>query len=150
MIARAGSSAPSPSPPIWPDAAPISNSGQAWPNWADCMSSGPIVTRAAASTINCVGAPDGRATPEAREFFISLQDDMLVKYGIGDANLGHDAESIQRLAEGQNIEIRRFLHKYESVIEGQRQKIQQRRQTILAGRLNRFGTRTAGSAPDHR
>ena len=62
-----------------------------------------------------------------------MQDDLLVKYGIEDQSLGHDAESVQRLAEGQNLEIRRFLHKYESVIEGQRQKIQQRRQAILTG-----------------
>ncbi len=79
------------------------------------------------------GRSGRQGDPGSSEFFISLQDDMLVKYGIGDANLGHDAESIQRLAEGQNLEIRRFLQKYESVIEGQRQKIQQRRQTILAG-----------------
>jgi len=58
---------------------------------------------------------------------------MLVKFGIADQRLGHDAESIQRVAEGQNLEIRRFLHKYESVIEGQRQRIQQRRQAILTG-----------------
>ena len=79
------------------------------------------------------GRAGRQGDPGSSEFFISLQDDMLVKYGIGDAHLGHDAESIQRLAEGQNLEMRRFLHKYESVIEGQRQKIQQRRQTILAG-----------------
>ncbi|MGD0130408.1 MAG: accessory Sec system translocase SecA2 [Bryobacteraceae bacterium] len=79
------------------------------------------------------GRSGRQGDPGSSEFFISLQDDMLVKYGIGDANLGHDAESIQRLAEGQNLEIRRFLQKYESVIEGQRQKIQQRRQAILAG-----------------
>ena len=35
--------------------------------------------------------------------------------------------------EGQNLEIRQFLHKYESVIEGQRQKIGARRQAILTG-----------------
>src|SRR5208282_4647346 len=32
-----------------------------------------------------------------------------------------------------NLEIRHFLHKYESVIEGQRQKVQQLRQAILTG-----------------
>jgi preprotein translocase subunit SecA len=66
-------------------------------------------------------------------FYFALEDDMLVKYGIEDQKLGYDAESIQRLAEGQNLEIRRFLQKYESVIEGQRQKIQQRRQAVLTG-----------------
>jgi preprotein translocase subunit SecA len=79
------------------------------------------------------GRAGRQGDPGRSEFFISLEDDMLVKYGIKDQRLGHDAESIQRLAEGQNLEIRRFLHKYESVIEGQRQKIQQRRQAILTG-----------------
>ena len=44
-----------------------------------------------------------------------------------------DIEAVQRVAEGQNLEIRQFLHKYESVIEGQRQKIGGRRQDILTG-----------------
>ena len=35
--------------------------------------------------------------------------------------------------EGQNLEIRRFLHKYESVVEGQRQVIRSRRQAVLVG-----------------
>jgi preprotein translocase subunit SecA len=79
------------------------------------------------------GRAGRQGDPGSSEFFISLEDDMLVKYGIEDQSLGHDAESIQRLAEGQNLEIRRFLHKYESVIEGQRQRIQQRRQAISTG-----------------
>ncbi len=79
------------------------------------------------------GRAGRQGDPGSSEFFISLEDDMLVKYGIENQSLGHDAESIQRLAEGQNLEIRRFLQKYESVVEGQRQKIQQRRQWILTG-----------------
>jgi preprotein translocase subunit SecA len=79
------------------------------------------------------GRAGRQGDPGSSQFFISFEDDMLVKYGIEDQRLGHDAESIQRLAEGQNLEIRRFLHKYESVIEGQRQKMQQRRQSVLTG-----------------
>jgi len=79
------------------------------------------------------GRAGRQGDPGSSEFFISLEDDMLVKYGIEDQKLGYDAESIQRLAEGQNLEIRRFLQKYESVIEGQRQKMQQRRQAVLTG-----------------
>jgi len=79
------------------------------------------------------GRAGRQGDPGSSEFFISFEDDMLVKFGIADQRLGHDAESIQRVAEGQNLEIRRFLHKYESVIEGQRQRIQQRRQAILTG-----------------
>ena len=75
------------------------------------------------------GRAGRQGDPGSSEFFVSLQDDLLVKFGANN----EDIESVQRTAEGQNLEIRRFLHKYESVIEGQRQKIQQRRQAILAG-----------------
>ena len=82
------------------------------------------------------GRAGRQGDPGRSRFFISREDDLLVKYGIGDAALGHDAESIQRLVEGQNLEIRRFLAKYETVIEGQRQWIQERRQTALTAALN--------------
>ena len=82
------------------------------------------------------GRAGRQGDPGSSEFFISFQDDLLVKFGIEDPKLGHDAESVQRVAEGQNLEIRRFLQKYESVIEGQRQKIQQRRQAILTGEIS--------------
>ena len=79
------------------------------------------------------GRAGRQGDPGRSRFFISLEDDLLVRHGIGDERLQHDAESIQRLVEGQNLEIRRFLQKYESVIEGQRQRLQERRQAILAG-----------------
>jgi preprotein translocase subunit SecA len=75
------------------------------------------------------GRSGRQGDPGSSEFFISLEDDLLVKYGAQ----SQDIEGVQRIAEGQNLEIRRFLQKYESVIEGQRQRIQQRRQAILAG-----------------
>jgi preprotein translocase subunit SecA len=75
------------------------------------------------------GRAGRQGDPGSSEFFISLEDDLLSKYGAE----SQDVESVQRIAEGQNLEIRRFLHKYESVIEGQRQRIQQRRQAILTG-----------------
>jgi len=66
-------------------------------------------------------------------FFVSAEDDLFVKYGGDMERLEQDPESIQRLAEGQNLDIRQFLHKYESAIEGQRQKVGGRRQAILTG-----------------
>jgi preprotein translocase subunit SecA len=81
------------------------------------------------------GRAGRQGDPGRSRFFISLEDDLLVKYGIGDARMAHDAESIQRLVEGQNLEIRRFLAKYEAVIEGQRQRIQERRQAALEAGL---------------
>jgi preprotein translocase subunit SecA len=79
------------------------------------------------------GRAGRQGDPGRSRFFISLEDDLLVRHGIGDERLHHDAESIQRLVEGQNLEIRRFLQKYEAVIEGQRQRLQERRQQILTG-----------------
>ena len=77
------------------------------------------------------GRAGRQGDPGQSRFFISLEDDLLVRYGIQDGRRHHDAESIQRLVEGQNLDIRRFLVQYEAVIEGQRQRIQQRRQAIL-------------------
>jgi preprotein translocase subunit SecA len=77
------------------------------------------------------GRSGRQGDPGRSRFFISLEDDLLVKYGVNDARLKHDAESIQRLIEGQNLEIRRFLAKYESVIEGQRRCLGERREAVL-------------------
>jgi preprotein translocase subunit SecA len=82
------------------------------------------------------GRAGRQGDPGRSRFFISREDDLLVKYGIGDARAHHDAESIQRLVEGQNLEIRRFLAKYEAVIEGQRQRIQERRQRTLTADID--------------
>jgi preprotein translocase subunit SecA len=79
------------------------------------------------------GRAGRQGDPGSSEFFVSLQDDLLLKYGAENPGIEPDIESVQRIAEGQNLEIRRFLHKYESATEGQRQKIQQRRQAILTG-----------------
>jgi preprotein translocase subunit SecA len=49
----------------------------------------------------------------------------------GDDPTFYGAETIQRRVEGQNLDTRLFLDKYESVIEGQRQRIQRRRDAIL-------------------
>ncbi len=81
------------------------------------------------------GRSGRQGDPGRSRFFISREDDLMVQHGIENVKLHHDAESIQRLVEGQNLEIRRFLSKYESVIEGQRQHIQERRQAILTGDL---------------
>jgi preprotein translocase subunit SecA len=81
------------------------------------------------------GRAGRQGDPGESRFLISLEDDLLVRYGIRDAKYRHDAESIQRVVEGQNLEIRHFLAKYETVIEGQRQRIQQRRQEILESEM---------------
>ena len=62
-----------------------------------------------------------------------MEDDLMVRFSGDDAVFDGYAESIQRRMEGHGRIWKRvlFLDKYESVIEGQRQRIQQRRETIL-------------------
>jgi preprotein translocase subunit SecA len=79
------------------------------------------------------GRAGRQGDPGISRFFVSLQDDLMVKYGNGNSRLRFEPESIQRVVEGQNLEIRRFLHKYECVLEGQRQEWQGARQAILTG-----------------
>ena len=76
------------------------------------------------------GRAGRQGDPGRSRFFISMQDDLIVRF-TGDDPTFPGAETIQRRTEGQNLETRLFLDKYESVIEGQRQRIQQRRETIL-------------------
>ncbi|MDR3676556.1 MAG: accessory Sec system translocase SecA2 [Acidobacteriota bacterium] len=79
------------------------------------------------------GRAGRQGDPGSSRFFVSYQDDLMVKYGIDDPKLKHNPESIQRMVEGESLDIRNFLHKYEGVVEGQRQAIEQRRQGVLTG-----------------
>jgi preprotein translocase subunit SecA len=79
------------------------------------------------------GRAGRQGDPGGSRFFISLEDDLMVKYGIDNPRLHYDAESIQRLVEGQNLDNRQFLHKYEMILEGQRLAMQERREAILMG-----------------
>ena len=93
------------------------------------------------------GRAGRQGDPGSSRFFISLQDDLLQRFAGDDPLLRNaSAEAIQRVVEGQNLTARQFLNKYESVIEGQRQIIQKRRQQVLKGerpakfpRENRIG-----------
>jgi preprotein translocase subunit SecA len=79
------------------------------------------------------GRAGRQGDPGASRFFISREDDLLVKYGIDNPKLHYNAKDIQRLVEGQNLDNRQFLHKYENTVEGQRLAMQDRRQAILEG-----------------
>ena len=48
--------------------------------------------------------------------------------------MGKDPDTVQRLVEGQNLDARIFLQRYELPIEGQRHRIHSRRQEILEGK----------------
>jgi preprotein translocase subunit SecA len=81
------------------------------------------------------GRAGRQGDPGSSIFFISLEDDLLMRYGSDDPLFKGRPDDIQRLVEGQNLEIRRFLHKYEATIEGQRLALQEERQAILDGEI---------------
>ena len=68
-------------------------------------------------------------------FFVSLEDDLAVRYADLYARFGRDPETLQRMVEGQHLDTRRFLHGYEVPIEGQRNKIHTYREEVLTSEL---------------
>ena len=79
------------------------------------------------------GRAGRQGDPGSSRFFISLEDDLLVRYGINLPEINHDPNSVQRSIEEESLDIRRFLHQYEGVVEKQRQSLQRERQEILLG-----------------
>jgi preprotein translocase subunit SecA len=80
------------------------------------------------------GRSGRQGDPGRSKFFISLEDDLLIKYGDLNPSLGRDPDTVQRLVEGHNLDARLYLQRYELPIEGQRHKIHTYRQEILDGR----------------
>jgi len=96
------------------------------------------------------GRAGRQGDPGESRFFVSLEDDLLVRYGIrnliggrygddeGDEPVDHpvvrrEVARAQRIIEGQNLEIRKTLWRYGSVVEEQRVAVMERRQAILQG-----------------
>ena len=80
------------------------------------------------------GRSGRQGDPGCSRFFVSLEDDLLVKYRDLDPELGNDLDTIQRLVEGQNLDQRMFLQQYELAVEGQRHRIHSFRQAVLEGK----------------
>ena len=96
------------------------------------------------------GRAGRQGDPGESRFLISLEDDLLVKYGIqsllaGRVAMPDDEQPIaepvvvtevaraQRIIEGQNLEIRRTLARYSTVLEDHRVALMERRQAVLEG-----------------
>jgi preprotein translocase subunit SecA len=77
------------------------------------------------------GRAGRQGDPGSSRFFVSREDPLALKYGDGDMDVSLD--QLQRIAEGQNLDIRLFLRKYELVLEGQRLAMQAHRQALLTG-----------------
>ncbi len=77
------------------------------------------------------GRAGRQGDPGSSRFIVSLEDDLVRRFADDAERLAHTPESVQRLVEGKNLDIRLFLGKYEGAIEGQRQMLQKRRHEIL-------------------
>lgn len=78
------------------------------------------------------GRAGRQGDPGTSRFYISLDDGLLVRFGIAE-NLNID--SVQRTVEGQNLEIRRTLWKYDMVVEDRRREVYALRREILLSTL---------------
>jgi preprotein translocase subunit SecA len=94
------------------------------------------------------GRAGRQGDPGSSRFYVSLDDDLMVRYGIREA-LGFDPNllragepiefsrivkalaSVQRLVEGQNLEIRRTLWKYDGLIDHHRREMAARRREVV-------------------
>jgi preprotein translocase subunit SecA len=98
------------------------------------------------------GRAGRQGDPGASRFFLSFQDELLVRFGIAE---NPDIDSVQRTVESQNLEIRQTLWKYESVVEHHRREVSRLRREVLLspgwsiasmlpGELSRDLLKTAG------
>jgi preprotein translocase subunit SecA len=74
------------------------------------------------------GRAGRQGDPGTSRFFISLDDDLLVRFGIAS---NPDVESVQRTAESQNLEIRQTLWKYDCASEFHRKEMSGWRREVL-------------------
>jgi len=94
------------------------------------------------------GRAGRQGDPGESRFFVSLDDDLLVRYGLRsligarftpgpeDERIEHpvvvrEIARVQRIVEGENLEIRRTLCRYASIVERQRRTVMDWRQTVL-------------------
>ena len=91
IIAAPGRSARSPSRPTWPDAAPTSGSAAqtsttaiAWPRSAACYVIGTNRHESRRVDLQLRGRAGRQGDPGESRFFVSLEDDLLVRYGIAE------------------------------------------------------------------
>ena len=74
------------------------------------------------------GRAGRQGDPGTSRFFVSLEDDLLVRFGVSE---NPDVDSVQRTAESQGLEIRETLWKYDSVIERHRREVHALRREVL-------------------
>ena len=98
------------------------------------------------------GRAGRQGDPGESRFFVSLEDDLMVRYGleglisrrfiparsedpVDSPVVAAEIARTQRIIEGQNLEIRRTLARYAAIVEDQRRIVKERRRAILHGTL---------------
>lgn len=76
------------------------------------------------------GRAGRQGDPGTSRFLLSLEDDLLVRFGI---QQNSDIDSVQRTIESQNLEAREMLWKYESVLEKHRREFAAIRREVVFG-----------------
>jgi preprotein translocase subunit SecA len=96
------------------------------------------------------GRAGRQGDPGSSRFFVSLEDNLLVRFGIeeliprvslparqagavDDPLLRREIARAQRIVDGQNIDMRKTLKRYSDVLEAQRQFVQDWRRQVLEG-----------------
>ena len=95
------------------------------------------------------GRAGRQGDPGTSRFFVSLEDDLMVRFDIDHlipSNLRlpqpratdhpvirREVERLQRIVEGQNYEIRKTLGRYSTIVEQQRRTLQEWRMEVLMG-----------------
>jgi preprotein translocase subunit SecA len=96
------------------------------------------------------GRAGRQGDPGSTRFFISMEDDLFVRYGLSArfveryrlarqrselpvGRLQKDVAHVQRIIEGQNFDIKRSLTKFTMLVEMQRRIVGERRDAVLAG-----------------
>ena len=92
------------------------------------------------------GRAGRQGDPGSSRFFVSLEDDLFVRYGISaflpelpadpggevvDPLVHSEIERAQRIIEGETCEIRRTLRRYSHLVEQHRRLFQERREGVL-------------------
>lgn len=94
------------------------------------------------------GRAGRQGDPGESHFFVSLEDDLIIKYGveniIGEGNeivqqetvvtdddIVEGIEHLRRIVQGKNTDLRQWLHRYSYIIEQQKLLVQNRRMEIL-------------------
>jgi preprotein translocase subunit SecA len=98
------------------------------------------------------GRAGRQGDPGSSRFFISLEDDLIRRYGVirqiparlrpsrqegpvNDLIVRREIDRAQRIIEGQNFEIRRTLWRYSAMVEEQRAQMCERREEWLHGAI---------------